>query len=221
MTPAPRPAAAETAYHHVKALILSDVLPGGTMISEGEIAAHLSLSRTPVREAFLRLESEGWLRLYPKRGALVVPVAVGEAEAVIDARLLLETHAVDTVAGRSPAERAELGRQLRELVAGQAAALERGDLEAYVELDAEFHQAVTAAGGNALLTGFSVALRERQRRMVARSASGIETAQEFVGEHEAMVAHVERGDAAGFRTALEAHLARAYRGAGTGVRVGL
>lgn len=221
MTSTPRPAAAETAYRHVKSLILSEALPGGTMISEGEIAADLTVSRTPVREAFLRLESEGWLRLYPKRGALVVPVAVGEAEAVIDARLLLETHAVETVAGRPDDERAALGRRLREFVAGQGAALDRDDLASYVELDAEFHQVLTAAGGNALLTEFSVGLRERQRRMVARTASGIETARAFVAEHDAMVSQVERGDAAGFRAALEAHLALAYRGAGVRSRAAL
>ena len=82
---ADRPAAAETAYQHTKRHILTGGLPAGTMLSEGEIAGQLGLSRTPVREAFLRLETEGWLRLYPKRGALVVPVAPGEAEAVVEA----------------------------------------------------------------------------------------------------------------------------------------
>ncbi len=74
--------AAEQAYREVKELILSGGLPGGELISEGEIAGRMGLSRTPVREAFLRLESEGWMRLYPKRGALIVPVADGEAEHV-------------------------------------------------------------------------------------------------------------------------------------------
>ena len=50
---------------------------GGELISEGEIAEALGMSRTPVRAAFAQLESEGLLRLYPKRGALVVPVVGG------------------------------------------------------------------------------------------------------------------------------------------------
>ncbi|NKS66646.1 GntR family transcriptional regulator, partial [Rhodococcus hoagii] len=56
-------------------MILSGALPGGELISEGEIASRMGSSRTPVREAFLRLEAEGWMRLYPKRGALIVPIA--------------------------------------------------------------------------------------------------------------------------------------------------
>ena len=51
--------AAEQAYREVKELILSGGLPGGELISEGEIAGRMGLSRTPVREAFLRLEAEG------------------------------------------------------------------------------------------------------------------------------------------------------------------
>ena len=66
--------AADTAYSFVKEQIVLGVYAGGEMISEGDVAAQLSISRTPVREAFLRLQAEGWMRLYPKRGALVVAV---------------------------------------------------------------------------------------------------------------------------------------------------
>ena len=61
------------------------------------------MSRTPVREAFLRLQSEGLLRLYPKRGALVVPVSVGEVEAVMETRMLVERFALDKVLANGPA----------------------------------------------------------------------------------------------------------------------
>ena len=108
------------------------------MVSEGDVAGELAMSRTPVREAFLRLAAEGWLRLFPKRGALVVPVAPGEAEAVVDARLLLESHAVDLVA-TGPDD----GRRAR-LVAGKmrdmplVAAL----YEAALEVDSEAPRAI-------------------------------------------------------------------------------
>ena len=66
------PNAADLASDHVKEQIVLGAFAGGEMISEGDVAAQLRISRTPVREAFLRLQAEGWLRLYPKRGALVV-----------------------------------------------------------------------------------------------------------------------------------------------------
>ncbi|GAA2484358.1 hypothetical protein GCM10010198_38850 [Nocardia seriolae] len=91
------PSAAERAYHEIKERILSGKLPGGELISENEMAGELGTSRTPVREAFLRLETEGWMRLYPKRGALVVPAPSHEAEHVIHARYVVETGAVDAL----------------------------------------------------------------------------------------------------------------------------
>ena len=63
-----RGAAKERAYAYTKQRVLDLRFPGGSMLSEGEVANALKLSRTPVREAFVQLESEGLLRLYPKRG---------------------------------------------------------------------------------------------------------------------------------------------------------
>ena len=51
---------AESVFREVKELILSGELPGGELISEGEIASRMECSRTPVREAFLRLEAVGF-----------------------------------------------------------------------------------------------------------------------------------------------------------------
>src|SRR5271168_1465404 len=95
-------AAKDRAHEYVKRQVLTGAFPGGELISEGEVAAALGMSRTPVREAFLRLEAEGLLRLYPQRGALVVPVSSEEARAVIEARLVLEQFAAGKVIGRGP-----------------------------------------------------------------------------------------------------------------------
>nr|WP_194239246.1 GntR family transcriptional regulator [Microbacterium sp. CBA3102] len=91
--------ASEVAYHHLRAQILDGALLGGSMISEGMVANELGMSRTPVREAFLRLQGEGWLRLYPKRGAFVVEVRPHEREEIVRARVLLESDAVSRVSG--------------------------------------------------------------------------------------------------------------------------
>jgi DNA-binding GntR family transcriptional regulator len=211
ISPPTAPPAAESAYRHVKELILSDQLTGGTMISEGEIATRLSVSRTPVREAFLRLEAEGWLRLYPKRGALVVPVGPGEAQAVIDARLLIEGHAVEAVAGGEDEPRARLVARLGESVERQRAALAEGDLDAYSYRDAEFHLMIVSAGGNPLLMGFYGTLRDRQRRMVARSLwRGEGHARAFVDSHEQLAGLIAAGDATAFHDALCVHLHEAH-----------
>src|SRR6201993_618300 len=98
-----RAAAKDRAHDYVKRQVLTGAFPGGELISEGEVAAALGMSRTPVREAFLRLEAEGLLRLYPQRGALVVPASPDEVRAVIEARLVLEQFAATKVVGRGSA----------------------------------------------------------------------------------------------------------------------
>src|SRR5919206_2976642 len=109
MSPAPETAehellprgrsAAERAYDYVKVRLLDGRFAGGTLLSENELAQRLGLSRTPVRQAFVQLEAEGLLELYPKRGALVVPISASEIEDVFEARLLVEEHCTRRAAG--------------------------------------------------------------------------------------------------------------------------
>src|ERR1700755_3184272 len=93
------PSASERAYRHVKERVLNGKLPGGELISEGEIAEALDMSRTPVRAAFTQLESEGLLKLYPKKGALVVPVSAQELEDVIETRWVIERYSIERAVG--------------------------------------------------------------------------------------------------------------------------
>ncbi|MDR3080973.1 MAG: GntR family transcriptional regulator, partial [Streptomyces sp.] len=76
--PVKQPPAADRVYAHVKRGVLDRRYEGGTLLTEGELADEVGVSRTPVREALLRLEMEGLIKLYPKKGALVLPVSVQE-----------------------------------------------------------------------------------------------------------------------------------------------
>ena len=67
--------ASDRAYAYVKSGILDGTHTGGQFFTEGEVAEAVGVSRTPVREALLRLEVEGLVRLYPKKGAMIVPVS--------------------------------------------------------------------------------------------------------------------------------------------------
>src|ERR671932_1608978 len=89
--------ATERAYGHTKSRVLDGTYAGGALITEGEVSEAVGVSRTPVREAFLRLQAEGLLRLYPKRGALVVPVSAQEIDDVMETRRMIERFDVDKV----------------------------------------------------------------------------------------------------------------------------
>ncbi|MCF8588664.1 GntR family transcriptional regulator [Gordonia liuliyuniae] len=198
--------AADRVYADVKELILTCELPGGELISEGEIAERCEVSRTPVREAFLRLAAEGWMRLYPKRGALVVPVGDQEARDVLEARVLVESHAIRSVVGM-PSTLAALGARLDENRRAHQA-VDPSDAAEFARLDAQFHQMIVAADGNALLGDFYSSLGERQRRMTAaRLHLGREVVDRIHHDHTALAAAIADGDADGFAGLLAAHLA--------------
>ncbi|GAA3748763.1 GntR family transcriptional regulator [Streptomyces tremellae] len=200
-----RTSASDTAYALTKDLILTGRLPGGSLISEGEIAQRAHLSRTPVREAFLRLQSEDLLELHPKRGAVVVPVTPGEAEDVLELRQALESAAAARLARRGLDPRHEAC--LRDLVDGQRARAAARDVEGFAEVDEEFHRAVVDASGNALSSRFYGTLTDRQRRM---SVSALAPRPERLGalaeEHAQLLGLLLDGDASAFATALAAHL---------------
>ena len=100
--------ASDRAYDWTRSKILDGSFSGGSMISESDVSEPLGISRTPVREAFLRLEHDGTLKVYPKRGALIVPITAKDMRDVLEARLLVEPWAVSVVA--SSGGRESLGR---------------------------------------------------------------------------------------------------------------
>ncbi|MGC4961165.1 GntR family transcriptional regulator [Gordonia sp. DT218] len=198
--------AAERVYREVKGKILTNEIVGGELISEGDVASRCAVSRTPVREAFLRLEAEGWMRLYPKRGALVVPIGDREARDVVEARTLLEGHAVRSVVGDHAVRGALAGRLAENLIAHRAA--DPADIAEFSRLDAEFHQLIVTAGDNPLLADFFVSLGERHRRMTTASVHrDTAVAARILSDHGELLAAIEAGDADVFGTALRAHLA--------------
>ncbi|GAA4190664.1 GntR family transcriptional regulator [Gryllotalpicola kribbensis] len=198
-------AAGDRAYEDVKSRILSSELAGGDLISEGEVADRLNISRTPVREAFLRLQAEGLMKLYPKRGAMITPIARSEARDVVDARNMLETHAVRTVVASE--ERTErLVAQLRENIQLQKDRIADRNLAGYALADADFHSALIAASENALIIQFYATLYDRQVRMARSSVPTDVVAEDVVGAHQALLDAIADRDADRFEKLLAEHL---------------
>jgi DNA-binding GntR family transcriptional regulator len=199
----PSMSASDRAYAFAKERILDGRYPGGELISEGEVAGGVGISRTPVREAFLRLELEGLLRLYPKRGALVVPVSATEVDAVMETRLLVERFAVEKAA----AVGATLEPALRKAIARQERMAARGRAGDFVEADRELHRVFVAAAGNAILLRLHDSLRDRQRRMgLAAIARQQERVREILAEHERLTDAIGAGDGRRASEILTAHL---------------
>jgi DNA-binding GntR family transcriptional regulator len=198
--------AAARAYRFAKERLLDGRFAAGTLLSENELARELGISRTPVREAFLHLEAEDLIELYPRRGALVKPISPSEADDVLEARLLIERHCVTRVArdGGRPAG------SLRELVAEQERALVGGG-RAFAVTDRAFHRMIVAANGNEVLTRQYDALRDRQQRIAAGVAARDPSAvARFIAEHAEIATAIGEGDEARAAELVTDHLERAH-----------
>lgn len=202
VTTPPVPASRKV-YEHVKQRLLDGTLRDGELLSEGAVADAVGVSRTPVREAFLQLESEGLLALYPKRGALVVPVSPREVRDIYEARMLVEGHGLRRALD-GPVER--LLEELDATLDEQRRLLERDDLAAFTVADRRLHRAWVAAAGNELLLQFFDQLRDRQQRIsVTVLLHHGARAQLLLDEHERLVAAVRDRDLDGFLVRLEQH----------------
>jgi DNA-binding GntR family transcriptional regulator len=213
------------AYDHVKRRLLEGAYAEGQLLSEGAIAAELGISRTPVREACLQLEAEGLLKLYPKRGALVVPIGPREIRELFEARELIERHAL------AHADPAAMADRLDALIARQReiAAAPSPDRVAFAEADRELHRTWVQAAGNAILLSIYDGLRDRQQRVAAvMIADGATPMTALADEHAAIAAALRAGDVAAADRLLAAHLATSRErsgaapaaGAGVGPRTG-
>lgn len=196
-------AAPDRAYAFAKARILDGRFAGGALITEGNVAAALGVSRTPVREAFSRLESEGLLRVYPKRGALVVPVSAAEVESVMETRVLVEQFAVEKVIRLET----EMGSGPADAIGRQERFVERDDPRGFVEADHEFHRLFVAAADNIILLQLHDSMRDRQSRMglTALARDDARTPQ-VLDEHRALAEAVQARNAEVARTIVQTHL---------------
>jgi DNA-binding GntR family transcriptional regulator len=198
--------AAERVYAYVKAAILDRAYPGGELLTEGELATAVGVSRTPVREALLRLEESGLVKLYPKRGALVLPVLPQEIDDVLEARELIETHAAAKVWPR----RKRLIEALTQRVDEMRAHRKAGDAKSFLEADRAFHEAIVDAAGNQILAKLYNSLRDRQVRM---GVPGIEVQpirmDKSITAHQEMIGALGGNSVKRFRELVIAHIAEA------------
>lgn len=197
----PEGSAQDVAYQWLKEHVSSLPRHGGTFLTEAEVAKATGTSRTPVREALLRLEAEGFLQIVPKKGVFVPPISDGEVRAVMQARELVEDWCVRRITPASEAFLTELER----LITDQQKAID--DPVTFIECDRAFHRAIVRQAGNPVLGEFYESLRERQVRMGLRAVANEEDrAQAVLAEHAAIVEAIRTGEPARARDALAGHL---------------
>lgn len=204
--PTSSPSAAERAFAHIRSAILGGELPPGTLLSENELAASLSMSRTPIRSALGRLQDEGWIRIYAKRGALVRQLTEHEVSESAEVRLALETAGV-RLSGADA--RTAIAERLLPNLRDQQSALDAGDFAAFATHAMQFHRAFVRMSDNGLMLSIYDRLGDRQILSIVRSAPRITADPQLVlDEHRDMVSLASSGDWIAFAEALAQHQQR-------------
>ena len=203
-----RHALVDDVYESLKAWIMDRVVTSGTRVNIDAVARDLGVSPTPVREALVRLEAEGFVVKQPARGYSVTPTMTAtELEDLYELRLLLEPWAAATAASRITAAAAA---RLRAELATCPTAPAGDGYETYrviVAHDQRFHELVLELAGNeAVRTAFA---RTNCHLHVFRLHYGRGMGSDALTEHRAIVAAVAAGRPKRAEAAMRAHLVRA------------
>ncbi len=197
----------DDAYLRLKQAIRSSALSPNEQLTEPEIANRLGMSRTPVREALIRLSSDGLVRLIPRRGALILPVSKRDMEEIYDILMALEPAAAAKLAERKPSEK-ELA-PLREAVEAMEAAIEGGNLLDWAEADDRFHDAFLKLQGNGRIIAMVTILNDQAHRARMLTLSSRSMPVQSTREHREILNNLSSGNASGARDAFQKHRQRA------------
>ncbi|MFI5433884.1 GntR family transcriptional regulator [Rhodococcus baikonurensis] len=192
--------APELAYAWLKNTIITLPREQEMFLSEAQVAASSGISRTPVREALLRLEAEGFIRRVPHKGAFIPALSDSDIEAVLQARRVVEEWSVREVSPR-PGLVPDRLQVLLDLQENDTEPVE------FIAHDLEFHTAIIRSAGNPLMNNFYSSLRDRQMRMGVRIVMADETRKKQVlVEHRAIADAITARDPEAAVRAVREHL---------------
>src|SRR5262245_61186717 len=182
----------ERVHDHLRDEILANRLAPGTELQEVGLAEQLGVSRGPIREAIGRLATEGLVTVRPRRGAVVSPLSKEEFLELYQVREALERMAVKLAVPRLQPEDIT---GLQALIDDMAARARHGKVSEFFEANAEFHQRLVDASGNAKLAELYRQLLDQIGRYRARSLFLRGNLQRSVAEHAAILRAAKRGNA--------------------------
>jgi DNA-binding GntR family transcriptional regulator len=193
----------EKVYAYVRELITSGGIQPGLFLEEEQVCAAVGVSRTPVREAFHRLERDRFIDLLPRRGALIRAVTAQELSQLYETRRLIEAHVMRRIAD----DRLAVPVSVDALLDRLAMPSQWRDVRFQAEGDFTFHRTLVSLLGNEVLLEVFDGLQLRQQRVAMRAIAVNPDRMEIVhAQHAALLAALRAGDAASGVAILNTHL---------------
>jgi len=201
--------AADRAYSEIRGMILSGELAPGSQISEEALAMRCQVSRTPVRDALRRLESDLFVRRSESQRTFVSEWSLDDIADGFELRAMLESHAAKRAAERISKAAIE---QLRHHNAAVKKAISSAtpDIAAFFEGNRQFHDIIVSSAASPRLASLLTRLVEQP--VVWRTARHYdrENLLRSYNEHEELLAAFERADGAWAASIMAGHIRRAF-----------
>lgn len=201
--PAGRSTAASMVQDELRRAILAmEIVPGAALV-EKELTARFGTSRTPVREALIRLKEEGFVEIFPQAGTFVARIPAEAIPEAVFIRQALECATVELVARIGTPEAVAI---LDDTIARQRAALERGDQEDFHLADEAFHEALAGLAGYPGIWKIAQAAKsqiDRCRRMTLPVPGRMAM---VIREHSSIADAIRRHDGPAAAAAMRQHL---------------
>jgi DNA-binding GntR family transcriptional regulator len=174
----------EKILENIRDAIISGALKGGSRVSEPDLAERYGISRTPIREAFRQLESEGFLTVIPRRGAVVSEFSVKDVEEFYAIKSILEGYAAHRACEKLTAKELDRLQAINDRLAELAA---HNDIRTFFRIHNDFHDVFIKAADNEKLRELITSLVSRFQRLRLMSISLPGRMGISVQEHEKII----------------------------------
>ncbi|MEM7440037.1 MAG: GntR family transcriptional regulator [Pseudomonadota bacterium] len=188
------------ALQELRSKIFSGELAAGSDHLESELADLLEMSRTPVREAVLTLESQGLLEMRPRKGVRILPLSPDDMAEIYDVLTELESHAAERAAAENFPE-SDLAA-LAQAIDDMDKAIADTDLDAWAEADDRFHGELVRLGGNSRIQSIVAMMSDQVRRARTTTLFMRPVPTQSNEDHRKVYQAIREGDAA---TARDSH----------------
>ena len=192
------PDLADRVYRSLLDAISDGSLAPGERITQEDIAERLAVSRQPVLQALRLLKKDGFVHDAPGRGVLVAPLDVQWMRQVYEVRGAMDALAARLAAKRRAVLDAELITRGRKAARGK-------NIQAMIDADMAFHQAIYSASGNALIGQSANQLWHHLRRVMGAVLQATHQRQSVWDEHEAIATAIAAGQAERAATLIDQH----------------
>ena len=196
----------ETVYEQLRADVISCKLAPGAEIREAELAARFDMSKSPVRDALMRLEREGLVITSPRQGYRVAPVSLGDVLDMFHLRAALERACIERIVARATDEQLKTLDTFRRFVPADWAG-------GFIAFNRAFHRRIAELGGNARMRDQLNDLIDQLERAVQVSVASLRWGdpQVLVNEHAEIIDALQARALKRAQRLAERHIAQAGR----------